>query len=271
MNLLQPAAFSQDPNFLKRCAIAGMTSALAVSSEVANEAQTLSLTGGSSGTFTLAFAGQTTAAISATGAASGVQTALQALSSIGNGNVVCTGGPLPGTAVTITFTGTLGAMPQNLITIGSQPTGGTATVTRSTAGLSVVNHSARQLLASKVVSNPTGYGIWFAVAIATNPTVQADFDPNTLTPRGGSITNATAGNPCVITSSGSNVPSNSKVLISGAAGNINGLWTATNIDANTFSVPIAGPGAGGGAWAVDESQILSDVQFQMNSIFNAFT
>lgn len=56
-----------------------------------NELQTVTLTGYTTGTFTLTFDGQTTASIAATAAAATVQAALEALSSIGSGNVTVTG------------------------------------------------------------------------------------------------------------------------------------------------------------------------------------
>lgn len=74
-----------------------------------NEVQTVSFpytpTGG---TFTLTFNGQTTAAIAYNATAAAVEDALELLSSIGPGNVSCSGGSLPGTAITATFIGSLG-------------------------------------------------------------------------------------------------------------------------------------------------------------------
>ncbi|MGW1998145.1 hypothetical protein [Embleya sp. NPDC001921] len=73
-----------------------------------SEVQTVTITGGpTGGTFTLTWSGQTTAAIAYNASAAVVQAALEALSNIGVGDVTCTGGPLPGTAVTVTFGGTL--------------------------------------------------------------------------------------------------------------------------------------------------------------------
>ena len=70
------------------------------------ETQTITITGTpTGGTFTLTFGGQTTAAIAYNASAATVETALEALSSIGSGNVSCTGGALPGTAVICDFTG----------------------------------------------------------------------------------------------------------------------------------------------------------------------
>ena len=93
------------------------------------DVQTLSVSGNpTGGTFTLTFNNQTTtaAAIPFNATSAEVQAALTALSSIGAGNVVCTGGPLPSASVTITFAGQLASGPQPLISIGiNSLTGGT--------------------------------------------------------------------------------------------------------------------------------------------------
>ena len=93
-----------------------------------NEVQTGTVTGSPtalSPAFT--FRGRTvqlTSAASFTAAA--IQTALEGLASIGVGNVIVTGGPLPGTPIVITFTGKLGGIDVPLIlTTGSTFTGGT--------------------------------------------------------------------------------------------------------------------------------------------------
>jgi hypothetical protein len=104
-----------------------------------SEAQTVTITGTpTGGTFTLTFDGETTAAIAFNAAASAVQTALEALSNVTPGDVVCTGGALPGTAVVVTFGGRLVGLnvPQMTAASGSL-TGGTTptvTVTTGTAG-----------------------------------------------------------------------------------------------------------------------------------------
>lgn len=104
-----------------------------------SEVQTLSITGTpTGGTFTLTYNGQTTSPIAYSAIASAVQTALQALSTIGSGNVTCSGGPLPGSSVTITFAGSLAGMTHPLITANSASlTGGsspTAAVVETTPG-----------------------------------------------------------------------------------------------------------------------------------------
>jgi hypothetical protein len=75
--------------------------------------QTLSITGHpTGGTFSLAVDGQPTAAIPFNATTAQVQTALTALASVGAGNVVCSGGPLPGVNVIIVgFTPASGSQP----------------------------------------------------------------------------------------------------------------------------------------------------------------
>ena len=91
------------------------------------------------GTFTLSYNGFTTSALAYNCAASDVQTALQALPSIGSGNVTCSGGAFPGTAIVITFAGTMANIPVSLLTIASQAlTGGSnplITIALTTAGV----------------------------------------------------------------------------------------------------------------------------------------
>jgi hypothetical protein len=107
-----------------------------------NAVQTLTITGTpTGGTFKLSFQGIKTAAIAYNASAAVVQAALEAIISIGTGGVVCGGGALPGTAVTITFSGTnFAGLPQplvvfetgssdNLLTGGTTPTGSVANTT----------------------------------------------------------------------------------------------------------------------------------------------
>jgi hypothetical protein len=103
-----------------------------------NELQTLTITGTpTGGTFTLLFGAETTAAIAFDAAASAVDSALELLANIGTGNVLCAGGPLPGTAVTIEFQGTLANAKVPLMTADiTGLTGGTPayTLVRTTTG-----------------------------------------------------------------------------------------------------------------------------------------
>jgi hypothetical protein len=92
--------------------------------------QSLSMTGTpAGGTFVLEFQGVPTATIPYNATSTQVQTALNIVAGIASqGNVVCTGGPLPGTPIVITF-GVNGSQPVitgsvsgNLLTGGTLPT-----------------------------------------------------------------------------------------------------------------------------------------------------
>ena len=102
------------------------------------EVQTLTITGSpAGGTFTITYAGQTTTALDWDSTATEVETALRALSNIGPLDVVCGGGPLPGTAVTITFVGALNQTDVALMTTTDSLTGGSApasAIAQTTAG-----------------------------------------------------------------------------------------------------------------------------------------
>src|SRR3954452_10583912 len=105
-----------------------------------NEVQTLTITGTpTGGTFRLSFRGVQTANIAYNATAAAVQAALEAISTVGVGNVVCAGGPLPGSPVTITFQGTLAGQNQPLIAVAAQAftagTTPTATVAETTPGV----------------------------------------------------------------------------------------------------------------------------------------
>lgn len=103
-----------------------------------SEVQSLAVTGGpTGGTFTLTFSGQTTSTIAWNATASAVQSALEALSNVDPGDVVCTGGPLPGTSVVVTFGGQYAGTDVPAMTVTGSFTGGTtpaAAITTTTAG-----------------------------------------------------------------------------------------------------------------------------------------
>jgi hypothetical protein len=103
-----------------------------------NEVQTVTITGSpTGGTFTLTFGGQTTGAIAYNAAASAVQTALEALSTIGVGNVVVSGSA--GGPYTVNFVNDLGNTNVAAMTAsGASLTGGTSpgvTIATATAGV----------------------------------------------------------------------------------------------------------------------------------------
>lgn len=75
---------------------------------LSNEAQQIDITGTpTGGTFTLTFQGETTDPIARNATAADVRAALAALPNVGSGDVETSGGPLPGSPVTVTFKGAL--------------------------------------------------------------------------------------------------------------------------------------------------------------------
>jgi hypothetical protein len=102
------------------------------------EVQSVTITGSpTGGTFTLTYSGQTTAAIPYNATAAQVQTALEALSNIGVGDVVVAGGPGPGSAFSVTFAGALANTDVAAMTATPSLTGGSTpsvTIGTTTAG-----------------------------------------------------------------------------------------------------------------------------------------
>jgi hypothetical protein len=129
-----------------------------------NEVQTVTITGTpTGGTFTLTYGGQTTAGIAYNAAASAVQSALVALSSVGAGNVAVTGGPGPGTAWTVTFQGTLaGTNVAQMTTSGASLTGGSSpasAVTTATGGV-VAHYPNGYIPSGTVIGKVTSGGLF---------------------------------------------------------------------------------------------------------------
>ncbi|MDX3044107.1 hypothetical protein PV383_44145 [Streptomyces caniscabiei] len=100
---------------------------------LSDEVQQVAITGSpTGGTYTLTLSGQTTAGIAYNATASAVQSALEALSNVEVGDVVCAGGPHPGTPVTVTFEGQFAG------TDVPQMTGSAASLTGGTSPAVVV-------------------------------------------------------------------------------------------------------------------------------------
>lgn len=128
-----------------------------------SEVQTITITGTpTGGNFTLTFSGQTTASIAYNAAAAAVQSALEALSNIAPGDVVCAGGPLPGTPVTVTFAGVYAGTDVALMTDNDAGlTGGTtpAVVVTTTTGGGTGNAIGWRSPAVNVDPVPNGVAI----------------------------------------------------------------------------------------------------------------
>lgn len=90
--------------------------------------EVVTLTEGGSGltSFTITFGGQTTSSLDDDATAAQVQAALEALSTIGEGNIEVTGGPLGTGPFTLRFVGDLADT--NVGAVTTTPTGGTGTV-----------------------------------------------------------------------------------------------------------------------------------------------
>lgn len=104
-----------------------------------NEVQTISMTGTpTAGSFTLSPAapiGGTTAAIPWNPSAAAVLAALEALPNIFPGDVVVTGGPLPGAPIVVTFTGQYRFTNLGPMVVADSVTGGDAVVATTTNGV----------------------------------------------------------------------------------------------------------------------------------------
>jgi hypothetical protein len=110
-----------------------------------NEIQTLTITGTpTGGSVTLSFTNpatgvvETTAAIAYNATAATVKTALVALNAFESGDLTVGGGALPGTPITVTFTGRYAGRPVNDLSVTASLTGGTtpaASIAESTPGL----------------------------------------------------------------------------------------------------------------------------------------
>lgn len=137
-----------------------------------DEVQTITITGTpTGGTFKLRFNGFTTGTIAYNAAAAAVDTALEALATIGTGGVVCAGGALPGTPVTVTFSGpNLGRRPQPMLeVVESALTGGTTpavAVTETTPGVAETGIGAPK---GALLTDTTNGVLYINTGTAENP------------------------------------------------------------------------------------------------------
>jgi hypothetical protein len=179
--LIDQANLAENLDFRRRVRASLVHNAIAVMTEVLNDVQTVSITGSpTGGTFTLTWNGLTTGMIIWKESAGGVQKALEPLTGVGIGNVVCTGGPLPATPVVVTFQNVLGNMSQPVMTgTGTLLTGGASpavAVAHTTNGVAAPVHAARAAFGKLILLNPDGYASLLAIGVADSATVAADFD-----------------------------------------------------------------------------------------------
>lgn len=119
------------------------------------EVQTLTEGGTGLTSFTITFDGDTTASLDDDATAAEVQAALEALDSIGEGNVTVTGGPLASGAFTVTFVGDLANT--NVSAMTTTPTGGSGTVVvaTGTAGGATTGSGGAQTAVGHLVGSKT--------------------------------------------------------------------------------------------------------------------
>ena len=138
-----------------------------------NEVQRLTVTGTpAGGSSAVTFSGQT-ATVPFNTTAGALQTLLEALSNIAPGDVACTGGPWPGTAIDVQFMGAYASTNVPTMTKVDSFTGGsspTLTVTTPTSG--VAPSSGNQRMVTVVSLDAAGAGVSSGVKAA----VQADLD-----------------------------------------------------------------------------------------------
>lgn len=131
---IQPATAL--PTITDQVFIDGYTQRVIHAGGPTDEVQSVAITGATAGTFTLTFRGQTTSPIPFNASAALIQASLENLSTIGVGNILAGGGPLPDTAVSMTFIGRLAVTDVPQITAdGSGLVGGTVTAVTTTNGV----------------------------------------------------------------------------------------------------------------------------------------
>lgn len=135
---------------VKKSAAAGLVLVVALDDETAsstistvptiparNEKQTI-ISNLTSGTFTITFSGQTTAAIAFNASAATIKTALENLSNIGAGDINATGGPLGTNQVVIEFVNAMAGADQPAMTTNT----GSVTIRQDQTGAAAINFFA---------------------------------------------------------------------------------------------------------------------------------
>lgn len=122
-----------------------------------NQVWTLNTAAATAGTFTLTVSGQTTAPIAFNATAAQIDAALEALSTVGAGGVVCTGGPINTTNVVITFTNQMGGQVVALTGTFTGLTGTPYTLTNTTPGVAPTITNPDFTTGQTFAANPQSY------------------------------------------------------------------------------------------------------------------
>jgi|ERR1035441_3311249 hypothetical protein len=126
-------------------------------------------------------------------------------------------------------------------------------------------YQLRHQLAIAVLNSTGQYLDRFAWAAAVNVTIAGDVGPPV------SIASSTAASPSVITTASVHgLTTGQFAEISGHLVNlvINGTWPVTVLTTTTFSIPVAGNGAGGATGQVVLQPPDADIQFAVNSAWS---
>jgi hypothetical protein len=131
------------------------------------------------------------------------------------------------------------------------------------AGHDSSQYQKRQQLATAVLANIDGLLGRFVWPVVQNAAIV----------RGApiSIASSTNANPIVVTTAAAHgLTTGAVVEITGHLVNTaaNGSWTATNLTSTTFSIPAVGNGVGTASGQAVKLPIDSDIQFQVNSVWD---
>jgi hypothetical protein len=141
-------------------------------------------------------------------------------------------------------------------------TAGVAIAGEAIGGLDTTEYSKRQQLAYAVLNQPDMYLDRFVWATVANAAIVRG---NPI-----AITSSTNANPIVVTTPTHGLATGDVVVIAGHLVNTaaNGAWHATVTSSTTFSIPVVGTGVGGATGTVVEMPTDSDIQFQINSVWD---
>ena len=131
------------------------------------------------------------------------------------------------------------------------------------AGHDTTQFQKREQLSHAVLSNLEGYLSRFVWPVVQNTAISR------ASPI--AISSSTNANPIVVTTAAAHgLSTGAVIVISGHAVNTaaNGAWTATSVTSTTFSIPVVGNGVGTASGQVVKMPIDSDVQFQVNAVWD---
>jgi hypothetical protein len=122
-----------------------------------NQVWTLNTAAATGGTFTLTVSAQATTGLAHNSTSADIQAALEALSTVGAGNVVCTGGPINTTSVVITFRNAMGGKAVTVTGAFGGLTGTPYTLTNTAAGSPPTVTNPDFVAGQTFANNPQSY------------------------------------------------------------------------------------------------------------------